>query len=65
MGKKPTSKPVEEIDLLDDMLTALVDLLEEKGLLTHEEWEGKIKQKLKERRSAVDFRDMKGEEDVV
>jgi hypothetical protein len=29
------------------MLTSLVDLLEEKGVITQEEWEQKIKAKLK------------------
>jgi hypothetical protein len=29
------------------MLTSLVDLLEEKGVITQEEWEQKIKGKLK------------------
>jgi hypothetical protein len=33
----------EEIDLLDTMLTSLVELLEEKGVLTQEEWEKRIK----------------------
>jgi len=37
---------VEEIDLLDTMLTSLVDLLEEKKLITHKEWEQKIKKKV-------------------
>jgi len=37
----------EEIAILDDMLDALVELLEEKGLITTEEWEAKIKKKLK------------------
>jgi hypothetical protein len=36
----------EEVNMLDNMLSSLVDVLEEKGLLTHEEWERKIKQKL-------------------
>lgn len=36
-----------EINLLDDMLTSLVELLEEKGILTQEEWEKKIKQRIK------------------
>ena len=34
--------------LLDDMLSALVELLEEKGILEYEEWERKIKEKIKE-----------------
>ena len=38
----------EEIELLDDMLSALVELLEEKGVLKYEEWEKKIKKKIKE-----------------
>ena len=37
----------EEIELLDDMLSALVELLEEKGVLRYEEWEKKIKEKIK------------------
>ena len=36
---------VEEIDLLDTMLTSLVDLLEEKGIITNQEWEKRIKGK--------------------
>jgi len=35
----------EEIDLLDTMLSSLVELLEEKGILTQEEWEKRIKEK--------------------
>jgi len=34
-----------KIDLLDKMLTSLVEVLEEKGVLTQEEWEKKIKEK--------------------
>jgi len=37
----------DEIAILDDMLDALVELLEEKGLITTEEWEAKIKKKLR------------------
>lgn len=36
----------DEIDVLDHMLTALVEVLEEKGVLTQEEWEQKIKVKI-------------------
>jgi hypothetical protein len=36
----------EEIDLLDTMLTSLVELLEEKDILTQEEWEKHIKQRI-------------------
>jgi len=37
----------EEIDLLDNMLSSLVDLLIEKGVITEEEYEKRIKEKVK------------------
>lgn len=36
----------EEVSMLDTMLTALVDVLEQKGLVSHQEWERKIKEHL-------------------
>ncbi len=36
----------EEIDLLDDMHSSLVDLLIEKGIITEEEYEKKVKSKV-------------------
>ena len=39
--------PLEEIDLLDNMHSALVDLLIEKGIITEEEYEKRIKQQVK------------------
>ncbi len=38
---------IEEIDLLDSMHSALVDLLVEKGFITEEEYEKRIKEKVK------------------
>ena len=32
-----------DADVLDTMITSLVELLEEKGIITQEEWEQKIK----------------------
>jgi hypothetical protein len=40
-------EPLEEIDLLDDMHSALVDLLIEKGFITEEEYERRVKQRVK------------------
>jgi len=37
----------EEIDLLDDMLSSLIDLLIEKGVITEEEYEKRVKQRVK------------------
>ncbi len=45
-----------EIDVLDHMLTALVETLEEKGVLTQEEWEQKIKAKIDG--AATSYRDL-------
>jgi hypothetical protein len=42
---KPKRELTEEIDLLDTMLSSLVELLEEKGILTQEEWERHIKKR--------------------
>jgi len=36
----------EEVDLLDTMLVSLVDVLEKKGVLTHAEWERRIKERV-------------------
>jgi hypothetical protein len=40
-------EPSEEIDLLDTMLASLVELLEEKGILTQAEYEKRIMEKVK------------------
>lgn len=48
----------EEIDILDDMLTALVELLEEKGVLTQEEWEERIKTRVEEEKGKTKYRDL-------
>jgi len=45
--KNLTKEIAEELDIFDDMLSALVELLEEKGVMTHEEWENRIAKKLK------------------
>jgi len=42
-NKRPKRELEEEIDLLDTMLSSLVELLEEKGILTQEEYEKKVK----------------------
>jgi hypothetical protein len=44
---KVEREPTEEIDLLDTMLYSLVELLEEKGILTQEEYEKRIMEKVK------------------
>ena len=44
---KPEREVIKEIDLLDDMLSSLVDLLIEKGVITEEEYEKRVKQRVK------------------
>ena len=43
---KAKREPSEEIDLLDTMLSSLVEILEEKGILTQEEYEKRIMEKV-------------------
>jgi hypothetical protein len=43
---KPKRELAEEVDLLDTMLSSLVELLEEKGVLTQEEWEKHLKKRI-------------------
>ncbi len=43
---KVEREATEEIDLLDDMLSSLVDLLIEKGVITEEEYEKRVKGKV-------------------
>ena len=56
--KKDKKIVTEEIDVLDDMLSALVEVLEEKGIISQEEWERKIKEKLQRRTSLKSFREL-------
>jgi len=46
MPKKAKVK-ADEADILDTMITSLAELLEEKGVITQEEWEQKIQKNLK------------------
>ena len=50
MSKRNLNKEIddlrEEISMLDTMLNCLVDVLEEKGIVKHNEWEKRIKERL-------------------
>ena len=62
MSKKTTRDLVRdlanEIDIFGDMLTSLVEILEEKGIITQEEWESKIKSKIEKRSKSKSYRDI-------
>lgn len=60
---KDLLREIAEVDVFDDMLTALVELLEEKGVLTQEEWEEKIKKKIEESKGKTKFRDLPSSEE--
>lgn len=45
-NEKPRRDALEEIDLLDKMLSSLIELLEEKGVLTQEELEKRVKKRV-------------------
>jgi hypothetical protein len=43
---KATDVLREEVEMLDIMLSSLVDVLEEKRIVRHKEWENRIKERL-------------------
>ena len=61
MSKKRSNsktKDLEEtVEMLDTMLTSLAEVLSEKGVITQEEWESKIKKKLNH--NLTNFKDLK------
>ena len=44
--EKTKQELTEEVKLLDIMLSSLVELLEEKGIVTQVEWEQRIKKRV-------------------
>lgn len=62
MAKKSTKVLLrdlaEELDTFDTMLSSLVEILEEKGILTREEWEKKIKAKIDREKDEPSYRDI-------
>jgi predicted transcriptional regulator len=56
--KNQLKEIAEEVDTFDTMLSALVELLEEKGILTQQEWENRIKQKIEKNQKLMSFREI-------
>jgi polyhydroxyalkanoate synthesis regulator phasin len=48
----------QDVEILEDMLTALVDLLVEKGIITQEEYEDKVRSLLEESAELTRFDDL-------
>lgn len=55
-NRDKTKELAEEIDLHDDMITSLVELLEQKGILTQNEWEAKVRGRTREGKRLISFR---------
>jgi len=53
-----TKEIAEEMDAFDVMLSALVEILEEKGILTQEEWEKRIEIKTLRATGVKKYRDI-------
>lgn len=51
MEEKEFADVKEELDILDDMLSSLVDLLIEKRIITDREWNKRVKAKLQEKKN--------------
>jgi hypothetical protein len=48
----------EELDVFDTMLASLVELLEERGILTQEQWEERIRMKTVKAGGSKSYRDL-------
>jgi predicted DNA-binding transcriptional regulator len=58
-GKDRIKELALEIDIIDHMIGALVDVLEKKGILTSEEWEKEVKSKIeKTAKTTLSFREV-------
>jgi len=49
----------KDTEILEDMLTSLVDLLVEKGIITEEEYNAKVKKRLMENEELTRYEDLK------
>lgn len=48
-AKQDRVKAIEEkLEILDTMMVSLVELLESKGVVTHEEWDSRVRSRLAE-----------------
>jgi len=56
--KEALREIAEEVDTFDTMLSALVELLEEKGILTQQEWENRIRQKIEKAQKLTSYREI-------
>jgi len=51
-------KIYDQLHTIDNMITSLVELLEERGVLTQEEWEKRIREKEEKDKELTRFEDL-------
>jgi len=62
-SKKNLLKEIaQELDVFDEMLSALVELLEDKGILTQKEWEDRIKSRIEAKKRKKTYREIQFQE---
>jgi hypothetical protein len=62
MNEKPkkdlTKELAQELDVFDDMFSALIELLQEKKIITRKEFEAKLKAKIEKAKGKESYRDI-------
>lgn len=59
LSKKNLIKEIaEELDVFDDMFSTLLELLEEKGIISQREFEDKMKKRIEGRKGKKSYRDI-------
>jgi len=53
-----TKELAEELDIFNNTLDYLVDLFEEKGIITHKKWKQCITKKLEKSRESISYREL-------
>lgn len=56
--KNPIKEITEELDVFDDMFAALLELLEEKGIITQREFEDKMKKRIERTKEKKSYREI-------
>lgn len=56
--KNPIKELAEELDVFDDMFSTLLELLEEKGIISQREFEDKMKARIERTKNKKSYRDI-------
>jgi len=56
--RNPIKELAQELDVFDDMLSTLVELLEEKGIISEREFEDKMKARIERTKTIKSYRDI-------